>query len=82
MTGVVTGVDDLILTTVLGNGTIEWPEFVSLMERQKKRGNCEADFQEAFKAFDLNNTGYLGPKEIRTVMSMLGIHLTKTEVGC
>ena len=42
-----------------GNGTIDFPEFSSLMTRKMKDTNTEEELVEAFKVFDRDGNGFI-----------------------
>ena len=42
-----------------GNGTIDFPEFLSLMARKMKYTDTEKELVEAFKIFDRNGNGVI-----------------------
>ncbi|XP_020627191.1 neo-calmodulin-like isoform X2 [Orbicella faveolata] len=51
-----------------GNGVIDFPEFVKLMEDQKKPDEREADTMLAFRIFDADNKGYIDSAELRYIL--------------
>ena len=51
-----------------GNGVIDFPEFVKLMEDQKKPDEREADTMLAFRIFDVDNKGYIDSAELRYIL--------------
>ena len=64
-----------------GNGTIDFPEFLSLMARKMKDTDTEEELIEAFKVFDRDGNGFISAAELRHVMTNLGEKLTD-EAGC
>ena len=56
-----------------GNGTIDFPEFLSLMARKMKDTDTEEELIEAFKVFDRDGNGFLSAAELRHVMTNLGL---------
>ena len=42
-----------------GNGTIDFPEFLSLMARKMKDTDTEEELIEAFKVFDRDGNGFI-----------------------
>merc|ERR1711970_1216464 len=64
----------------MGNGTIDFPEFLSLMARKMKDTDTEEELIEAFKVFDRNGNGFISAAELRHVMTNLGEKLTDEEV--
>ena len=48
-----------------GNGTIDFPEFLSLMARKMKDTDTEEELIEAFKVFDRDGNGLISAAELR-----------------
>merc|ERR1712118_2012 len=63
-----------------GSGTIDFPEFLSLMARKMKDTDSEEEIKEAFKVFDKDGNGLISAAELRHVMPNLGEKLTDEEV--
>merc|ERR1712125_189784 len=63
-----------------GNGTIDFPEFLSLQARKMKDTDTEEELVEAFKVFDRDGSGCISAAELRHVMTNLGEKLTDEEV--
>ncbi|XP_067647520.1 calmodulin-like [Eurosta solidaginis] len=63
-----------------GSGTIDFPEFLSLMARKVKDMDSEEEIREAFKVFDRDGNGFISAAELRYVMTNLGEKLTDEEV--
>merc|ERR1712160_124268 len=63
-----------------GNGTIDFPGFLSLMARKMKDTDTEEELVEAFKVFDRDGNGLISAAELRHVMTNLGEKLTDEEV--
>jgi Ca2+-binding EF-hand superfamily protein len=63
-----------------GNGTIDFPEFLSLQARKMKDTDTEEELIEAFKVFDRDGNGFISAAELRHVMTNLGEKLTDEEV--
>ncbi|KAL7978171.1 hypothetical protein Chor_005158 [Crotalus horridus] len=64
----------------LGNGTIDFPEFLTMMARKMKDTDSEEEIREAFRVFDKDGNGYISSAELRHVMTNLGEKLTDEEV--
>merc|ERR1712186_169640 len=60
-----------------GNGTIDFPEFLSLMARKMKDTDTE---EELIEVFDRDGNGFISAAELRHVMTNLGEKLTDEEV--
>ncbi|KAF9681713.1 hypothetical protein SADUNF_Sadunf05G0031300 [Salix dunnii] len=63
-----------------GNGTIEFVEFLNLMERKMRENDADEELKQAFKAFDKDQDGYISPYELRRAMINLGVQLTEEEL--
>ncbi|CAF2163335.1 unnamed protein product [Rotaria magnacalcarata] len=63
-----------------GNGTIDFPEFLTLMARKMKDTDSEEEMREAFRVFDKDGNGYISADELCNVMTSLGEKLTDEEV--
>merc|ERR1711933_625937 len=61
-------------------GTIDFPEFLSLMARCHQDTDTEEELIEAFKVFDRDGNGFISAAEVRHVMTNLGEKLTDEEV--
>ena len=80
----------------LGNGTIDFPEFLTMMARKMKDTDSEEEIREAFRVFDKDGNGFISAAELRYedqqpssssshrfsshVMTNLGEKLTDEEV--
>ncbi|NWR79303.1 CALMS protein, partial [Centropus bengalensis] len=62
------------------SGTIDFPEFLSLMARKMRDTDSEEEIREAFRVFDKDGNGYISAAELRHVMTNLGEKLTDEEV--
>ncbi|KXN66162.1 calmodulin [Conidiobolus coronatus NRRL 28638] len=62
-----------------GSGTVDFPEFLTLMARNMKNADSEEEIREAFKVFDKDGNGYISAAELRHVMTNLGEKLTDEE---
>nr|ADL29890.1 yellow cameleon Nano140 [synthetic construct] len=63
-----------------GNGTIYFPEFLTMMARKMKDTDSEEEIREAFRVFDKDGNGYISAAQLRHVMTNLGEKLTDEEV--
>ena len=55
-----------------GNGTIDFPEFLTMMARKMRDTDSEEEIKEAFKVFDKDGNGYISAAELRHVLTNLG----------
>ena len=51
----------------LGNGTIDFPEFLTMMARKMKDTDSEEEIREAFRVFDKDGNGFISAAELRFV---------------
>eukprot|EP00811_Abedinium_folium_P028768 NODE_4481_length_1886_cov_6.657760.p2 GENE.NODE_4481_length_1886_cov_6.657760~~NODE_4481_length_1886_cov_6.657760.p2 ORF type:complete len:262 (+),score=96.30 NODE_4481_length_1886_cov_6.657760:894-1679(+) len=63
-----------------GNGTIDFPEFLSLVARKMKDTDTEEELIDAFKVFDRDGSGFIDAAELRHVMTNLGEKLSDEEI--
>jgi len=63
-----------------GNGSIDFPEFLTMMARKMRDTESEEDVREAFRVFDKDGNGYISAAELKHVMTNLGEKLTDEEV--
>lgn len=63
-----------------GNGTIDFPEFLTMMARKMKDTDSEEEIREAFRVFDKDGNGFISAAELRHVMTNLGEKLSDEEV--
>ena len=63
-----------------GNGSIDFPEFLSLMARKMKDTDTEEELVDAFRVFDRDGNGLISAAELWHVMTNLGEKLTDEEV--
>ncbi|CAM5086013.1 unnamed protein product [Eretmochelys imbricata] len=63
-----------------GSGTVDFPDFLSLMARKMRDMDSEEEIREAFRVFDEDEIGYISAAELRHVMTNLGEKLTDEEV--
>jgi len=63
-----------------GNGVIDFPEFVKLMEDQKKPDEREADMMLAFRVFDADNKGYIESAELRYILLNMDKRIPRDEL--
>ncbi|EKM51108.1 uncharacterized protein PHACADRAFT_263081 [Phanerochaete carnosa HHB-10118-sp] len=64
-----------------GNGTIDFNEFLTMIERNMRDIDSEEVTKEAFKVFDSDGDDYISPEELRRVMTSLGEKLSDMEVA-
>lgn len=70
----------MMICWILGNGTIDFPEFLTMMARKMKDTDSEEEIREAFRVFDKDGNGFISAAELRHVMTNLGEKLTDEEV--
>ncbi|CAN6652031.1 calmodulin [Trichomonascus vanleenenianus] len=62
------------------DGTIDFPEFLTMMARKMKDTDSDEEIREAFKVFDRDGNGFISAAELRHVMTSIGETLTDQEV--
>ena len=73
--------DDMIrMVDVDGNGTIDFPEFITMMAKKSKDGNSEEEILDAFKVFDTDGNGFISAAELKHIMFNLGENMTDEEI--
>ena len=60
-------------------GTIEFHEFLTMMQRKKDYIDSEDEVMEAFRVFDKNGAGFVSAAELRGILTSLGEKLTEEE---
>ena len=63
-----------------GNGTIDFPEFLTMMAKKMMDTDTEEENKEVFRVFDKDGNGHISAAELRHVMTNLGESLTDEEV--
>ena len=63
-----------------GNGTIDFEEFLTMMEKKMKDTDADEEMDEAFSVFDKDGNGVITADELRQVMFNLGEKLTGESV--
>ena len=63
-----------------GSGSVDFPEFLTMMARKLKDTDSEEEIRDSFRAFDKDGNGFISAAELRHVMTNLGEKLTDEEV--
>ncbi|KAJ3141449.1 hypothetical protein HK100_006666 [Physocladia obscura] len=61
-------------------GSVDFPEFLTMMARKLKDGDNAADIKAAFRMFDPKGTGFVNASELRHVLTSMGEKLSRDEV--
>lgn len=56
----------------IGNGSIDFEEFVLMMAKKLEKTNTEDEIREAFKLFDKDNNGCITVTELRNILTETG----------
>ncbi|KAI9329339.1 calmodulin [Obelidium mucronatum] len=71
---------DLIKEVDTSNkGSIDFPEFLTMMARKLKDGDHATDIKQAFNIFDEKKTGTISAKDLKHVLTSMGEKLTVEE---
>lgn len=62
------------------DGSIDFPEFLTMMARKLKDNDSELEIIEAFKVFDRNGDGKISAAELRHVLTSIGEKLSDAEI--
>lgn len=55
-----------------GSGTIDFPEFLTMMARKARQDDSEEEIRQAFEFFDRDGNGYISVAELQYAMNKLG----------
>lgn len=64
----------------LGNGEIDFQEFLLMMAKKMNAVDSEQEIREAFKVFDKEGTGSISSAYLRHIMTTMGDRLSDDEV--
>jgi len=64
-----------------GNGTIDFPEFLTMMARKMKESDSEEEIREALWLVDKVGNGYISAAELQHVMTNLGAETYRSRSG-
>ena len=63
------------------SGTIEFPEFLTMMVRKVKAPETHKELIDAFRVFDQQNNGFISITQVRHVLTSMGERLNQTEIN-
>ena len=63
-----------------GTGSIDFPEFLTMMSLKINEENAEEELREAFKVFDGDGNGFIDRRELGLMMRFMGEALTEGEI--
>ncbi|EFC43878.1 predicted protein [Naegleria gruberi] len=61
------------------NGTIDFKEFLVLMQKKMTDNDSEDEIKEAFKVFDRDNDGIISAAELRHILTSMGEKFNEEE---
>ena len=68
------------ITYILGNGEIDFDEFVLLVERCSKPASNDQEIRDMFNAIDKDRSGFVDADELKETFVALGIPLSDQDV--
>ncbi|CAF1220050.1 unnamed protein product [Adineta ricciae] len=63
-----------------GDGSVDFDEFLIMMQRRKSIGGSGTELQKVFNVFDKNKDGYIDKDELYDMLARLGEHITEEDV--
>ena len=63
-----------------GNGTLDFPEFLSLISKKKKPVDFEKELNDTFNTFDESNNGLISAEQLFKILVKFGESVTLEEV--
>ncbi|XP_023221485.1 calmodulin-like [Centruroides sculpturatus] len=64
-----------------GEGSLNFPGFLTLMTKRTKNADNEEEIQKAFQIFDTDKDGFITAAKLRKVMTSLGEKFTEVEIS-
>jgi len=71
---------DEVVIVILGNGEIDFDEFILLVERCSKPVSSDQEMRDMFNAIDKDHSGFVDADELKETFVALGIPLTDSDV--
>jgi Ca2+-binding EF-hand superfamily protein len=69
-----------VFLNIVGNGEIDFQEFLLMMAKKMNAVDSEQEIREAFKVFDKEGTGSISSAYLRHIMTTMGDRLSDDEV--
>jgi len=63
-----------------GTGSIDFPQFLSMMALKINDQNAEDEIREAFKVFDGDGNGYIDRQELAIMLRFMGENISEVEI--
>ena len=70
----------MIFVRSLGNGEIDFEEFLQMMSKKITTNDTEEEIRDAFRIFDKDGNGLISAHELRQIMMNLGEKVTDEEL--
>ncbi|UJR13845.1 hypothetical protein I4U23_000856 [Adineta vaga] len=63
-----------------GDGSVDFDEFLIMMQRRKSTGGSGMELEKVFNVFDKNKDGFIDKNELYDMLVRLGEHITEDDV--
>ena len=63
-----------------GSGDIDFPEFLSMMARRKRKDDMMIEIDETFRLFDKDKDGLISSRELKNMMIEMGEDISDDEI--
>ena len=68
------------MLSIVGNGKIELPEFISVMLEKMRELDSEDEIRKCFQVFDRDGNGHINFQELKCMMDLAGTKLSDYDI--